>query len=491
MRTVRAGPFGVTENSRGIEAGAAGAGCIAHPETHGKRYHRRDPASGWQTGAVQLRSVKMTESWRQDGGKLAARWRQVRGKMAASWRQDGGKWSASLDQVRCKLPAPPPSGTQASEFQPGAHDARRHAVGRLAGLWGVLGEVTAGATRKRLRVRLRCGLHRALARRRGVVVLGCRAAARAHLGETAADTSGTRPGRVPEGIARNKRVPAASRARPEPFLPGRPALSSRSRSQHRRRRRRGPRRPAGAAQRRPAGPAAGGGSGAPRPRQAGTERWRSARRHQRAPQHERYVCVRGGGMHGKRSTPRVMLRLEEHDVDGGEQDSGAGVARAWRGRGGYRQFLPWGGAGVVRAWRGHVLLPQKLSIWNVVSCTTALPGCRNLCLWQPTRDVRSTLTWGGGGHFPPVLVTQHVRQSAPAPAGRNGCGRVPDASRMVEFYETDACRTRPEPLLADSLGSPGRRPGHRSQRRVHYVALLGRDRAAAQQREQDVAAALG
>eukprot|EP00661_Eupelagonemidae_sp_cell13_P022272 gene22272-biopygen20723 len=38
----------------------------------------------------------------------------------------------------------------------------------------------------------------------------------------------------------------------------------------------------------------------------------------------------------------------------GEQDSGAGVARAWRGRGtGYRQILAWGGAGVARAWRGR------------------------------------------------------------------------------------------------------------------------------------------
>eukprot|EP00661_Eupelagonemidae_sp_cell13_P018962 gene18962-biopygen14524 len=37
------------------------------------------------------------------------------------------------------------------------------------------------------------------------------------------------------------------------------------------------------------------------------------------------------------------------------QRTGAGVARAWRGRGaGYRQFLlGLGGAGVARAWRGH------------------------------------------------------------------------------------------------------------------------------------------
>eukprot|EP00661_Eupelagonemidae_sp_cell13_P019813 gene19813-biopygen10063 len=36
----------------------------------------------------------------------------------------------------------------------------------------------------------------------------------------------------------------------------------------------------------------------------------------------------------------------------GEQDSGASVARAWRGRGaGYGPFLAWGCAGVARAWR--------------------------------------------------------------------------------------------------------------------------------------------
>eukprot|EP00661_Eupelagonemidae_sp_cell13_P010347 gene10347-biopygen9330 len=38
----------------------------------------------------------------------------------------------------------------------------------------------------------------------------------------------------------------------------------------------------------------------------------------------------------------------------GSQDSGAGVARAWRGRGaGYRQYFGLGGAGVARAWRGR------------------------------------------------------------------------------------------------------------------------------------------
>eukprot|EP00661_Eupelagonemidae_sp_cell13_P013662 gene13662-biopygen510 len=32
--------------------------------------------------------------------------------------------------------------------------------------------------------------------------------------------------------------------------------------------------------------------------------------------------------------------------------------------------------------------------------------------------------------------------------GRNGCGRVPDASHTIEFEETDASRARPQPFLA-------------------------------------------
>eukprot|EP00661_Eupelagonemidae_sp_cell13_P000652 gene652-biopygen16658 len=43
----------------------------------------------------------------------------------------------------------------------------------------------------------------------------------------------------------------------------------------------------------------------------------------------------------------------------GGQEGGAGVARAWRGRGaGYRLRLGMSGAGVARAWRGHFLFPQ-------------------------------------------------------------------------------------------------------------------------------------
>eukprot|EP00661_Eupelagonemidae_sp_cell13_P024176 gene24176-biopygen4389 len=43
----------------------------------------------------------------------------------------------------------------------------------------------------------------------------------------------------------------------------------------------------------------------------------------------------------------------------GEQEGGAGVARAWRGRGaGYRLRLGMSGAGMALAWRGHFLFSQ-------------------------------------------------------------------------------------------------------------------------------------
>eukprot|EP00661_Eupelagonemidae_sp_cell13_P012989 gene12989-biopygen16989 len=47
----------------------------------------------------------------------------------------------------------------------------------------------------------------------------------------------------------------------------------------------------------------------------------------------------------------IWLPRKRHGILG-SQDSGAGVARAWRGRGaGCRQILGLGGAGVARAWR--------------------------------------------------------------------------------------------------------------------------------------------
>eukprot|EP00661_Eupelagonemidae_sp_cell13_P024287 gene24287-biopygen1348 len=52
---------------------------------------------------------------------------------------------------------------------------------------------------------------------------------------------------------------------------------------------------------------------------------------------------------GRPAPVRLFCRAAQ-----GEQDTGAGVARAWRGRGaGYRHFFGLGGAGVARAWRGR------------------------------------------------------------------------------------------------------------------------------------------
>eukprot|EP00661_Eupelagonemidae_sp_cell13_P020415 gene20415-biopygen7058 len=61
--------------------------------------------------------------------------------------------------------------------------------------------------------------------------------------------------------------------------------------------------------------------------------------------------------------PRPSPVVSKSRLTQGEQDTGAGVARAWRGRGaGYRHFFGLGwrgrGAGTARAWRGHFLFPQ-------------------------------------------------------------------------------------------------------------------------------------
>eukprot|EP00661_Eupelagonemidae_sp_cell13_P013057 gene13057-biopygen7987 len=76
-------------------------------------------------------------------------------------------------------------------------------------------------------------------------------------------------------------------------------------------------------------------------------------------------CILGGterrgvhfGRHGAALSSMGCILGAAYRVSGrrgpvqGEQDSGAGVARAWRGRGaGYRHFfLAW----VARTWRGH------------------------------------------------------------------------------------------------------------------------------------------
>eukprot|EP00661_Eupelagonemidae_sp_cell13_P022740 gene22740-biopygen16276 len=60
----------------------------------------------------------------------------------------------------------------------------------------------------------------------------------------------------------------------------------------------------------------------------------------------------GGGAAGERENARAGRRRQVFAE--GEQDTGAGVARAWRGRGaGCGLQFGMSGAGVARAWRGH------------------------------------------------------------------------------------------------------------------------------------------
>eukprot|EP00661_Eupelagonemidae_sp_cell13_P025776 gene25776-biopygen22509 len=60
--------------------------------------------------------------------------------------------------------------------------------------------------------------------------------------------------------------------------------------------------------------------------------------------------------------------------------------------------------------------------------------------------------------------------------GRNGCGRVPDASRTIEFEETDASRTRPQPFLPTQKTLKPRRHGtsHQAPRNHREPGDVGR-----------------
>eukprot|EP00661_Eupelagonemidae_sp_cell13_P019560 gene19560-biopygen2509 len=71
----------------------------------------------------------------------------------------------------------------------------------------------------------------------------------------------------------------------------------------------------------------------------------------------------------------------------GSQDTGAGVARAWRGRGaGYRPFLAW----VARAWRGHgagVARAWPVTPgWRTTLFFMALPSCAQEHLQRRARQ---------------------------------------------------------------------------------------------------------
>eukprot|EP00661_Eupelagonemidae_sp_cell13_P008973 gene8973-biopygen9221 len=80
-----------------------------------------------------------------------------------------------------------------------------------------------------------------------------------------------------------------------------------------------------------------------------------------SPRRRRVRCSTSFGKAGARrratETPRGIRwrwsrgTTSPEDQPGGEQDDGAGVARA------IGIFLAWGGAGMARAWRGHILFP--------------------------------------------------------------------------------------------------------------------------------------
>eukprot|EP00661_Eupelagonemidae_sp_cell13_P015698 gene15698-biopygen5208 len=59
-------------------------------------------------------------------------------------------------------------------------------------------------------------------------------------------------------------------------------------------------------------------------------------------------------------------------------------------------------------------------------------------------------------------------RSATGAAGRNGCGRVPDASHTIDCEETDASRTCPQSFLPGCRGA--RRDGGGPTRQTHAGA---------------------
>eukprot|EP00661_Eupelagonemidae_sp_cell13_P024393 gene24393-biopygen5916 len=78
--------------------------------------------------------------------------------------------------------------------------------------------------------------------------------------------------------------------------------------------------------------------------------------------------------------------------------------------------------------------PWRPPCAQIRSCCCA-PNAR----LPPRPPSRLDLRAGGG-----LLTTSSSSSSS---CGRNDCGRVPDAFHTVEFEETDASRTRPQPFL--------------------------------------------
>eukprot|EP00661_Eupelagonemidae_sp_cell13_P023883 gene23883-biopygen19371 len=67
-----------------------------------------------------------------------------------------------------------------------------------------------------------------------------------------------------------------------------------------------------------------------------------------------HTSTRARRANGRGNHTNEQLRSAARRELLGSQDTGAGVARAWRGRGAdYRPFCGLGGAGVARAWRGR------------------------------------------------------------------------------------------------------------------------------------------
>eukprot|EP00661_Eupelagonemidae_sp_cell13_P012850 gene12850-biopygen12511 len=54
-----------------------------------------------------------------------------------------------------------------------------------------------------------------------------------------------------------------------------------------------------------------------------------------------------------------------------------------------------------------------------------------------------------------MCMVHSLRRVSDKKSWRNGCGRVPDASHAIDFEETDASRTRPEPFLPGGSGGTG------------------------------------
>eukprot|EP00661_Eupelagonemidae_sp_cell13_P013257 gene13257-biopygen5015 len=63
----------------------------------------------------------------------------------------------------------------------------------------------------------------------------------------------------------------------------------------------------------------------------------------------------------------------------------------------------------------------------------------------------------------PSTCCPHDVHMTRSEAGRNGRGRVPDASHTMGFEETDASRARPQPFLPDGGGGSAPQMGEEGE----------------------------